>query len=151
VFPVECSAGSEESRRDLHASDFLSSPPQKGGLEAALGSTKVVFLAYQSSLCCYCSSWWHQNVMRIPLVCLVQERWRLFIVVLDIASSQFNSCGATSWVHAKLLVCGPVLSHLFHFCFLFFFFVLSICNCYILNEIHAQTYSKKRIQYLLCE
>jgi hypothetical protein len=52
------------------------------------------------------------------------------MVVLDIASSQFRSCGATSWVHAKLLVCGPVLSHLFHFSFLFFSLCLAFVHYY---------------------
>jgi hypothetical protein len=32
---------------------------------------------------------------------------RLFVIVLDATSSRFRSRGATSWVHAELLVCVP--------------------------------------------
>jgi hypothetical protein len=52
----------------------------------------------------------------------------LFMVVLDATSSRLLYCGASSWVRVKLIVCGPVLSCLFHF----FFFIFLLCLRYIL-------------------
>jgi hypothetical protein len=48
------------------------------------------------------------------------------MVTLDATSSRLRSRGATSWVRAKLLVCGPCLSLLFHFSSSFFSFVLEL-------------------------
>jgi hypothetical protein len=39
----------------------------------------------------------------------------LFMTVLDVTSSRFRSRGVTSWVHAKLLVCGPCFRAYFVF------------------------------------
>jgi hypothetical protein len=50
---------------------------------------------------------------------------RLFMVMLDTASSQFSARGVTSWVHVELLLCARELLCLFHF-FLHFFFVLEL-------------------------
>jgi hypothetical protein len=70
------------------------------------------------------------------------------MVTLDATSSRLRSHGATSWVRAKLLVCGPCLSLLFHFSFVLELRILSVCNCYILNEICARTCSRKKSQGL---
>jgi hypothetical protein len=50
---------------------------------------------------------------------------RLFMVVLDTASSRFKSCGVTSWVHVELLLCVCELLCLFHFFSSFFSLCLS--------------------------
>jgi hypothetical protein len=50
---------------------------------------------------------------------------RLFMVVLDTASSQFRSRGVTSWVHVELLLCVRELLCLFHFFSSFFSLCLS--------------------------
>jgi hypothetical protein len=58
-------------------------------------------------------------------VLLDARMWRLFVVVLDAASSRLRSRGAASGVRANLLVCGPCLLFLL-FSYSFFSFVLKL-------------------------
>jgi hypothetical protein len=99
-----CSCRSAQLAPKCHGGTFkLSVPrrraPQQGGLEAAHGSPKVVFLVSWSSLHC----------------CVSSRSLRCVMAVLDVTSSRFRSRGVTSWVRAKLLVCGPCFRAYFIF------------------------------------
>jgi uncharacterized membrane protein SirB2 len=56
----------------------------------------------------------------------------LLPVTLAVASSQFRSRGATSWVHAKLLVCGPYVIILVLFFLLRLSFMLELGAPYLI-------------------
>jgi hypothetical protein len=129
VFPLECSTGTEVSRRDLQAFSSLSSrsPPRwswgsawlaQGRVPCVLVFTSLLLLLLITSVC-------QANSSGLPGV----RMWMHFMAVLDVVSSRFRSRGVTSWIRAKLLVCGPVFSCLFRFSFVFELVAPWLCLC----------------------
>jgi hypothetical protein len=168
VFPSECSAGSEVSRRDIRASGSLLMPPRS----VAEGPSSFWVLVDASP-----TRWSRGGSClaqgRVPCVsCAVAlppvfatlllllpaaptyhtDSSRLLPVVLDAASSRLRSRGAGSWVGFKLLVsasrCLSLLLcfsySLFPLCLSYLLPSLSVCNYYIPNEIHAKPCSRKK-------
>jgi hypothetical protein len=151
VFPSECSAGSEVSRRDIRASGSLLMPPRS----VAEGPSSFWVLVDASP-----TRWSRGGSClaqgRVPCVsCAVAlppvfatlllllpaaptyhtDSSRLLPVVLDAASSRLRSRGAGSWVGFKLLVSASRLSLLL--CFSYSLFPL--CLSYLLPSLSVIT------------